>query len=936
MLSFLGKLLNSNEGEVNRLTPVVEKVNLLEPQIKKLKDKDFPKKTAELKLRLERGESLDDLLPEAYAMVREASFRVDNKRPFDVQIIGAIVLHQGKIAEHKTGEGKTLIASMPLYLNALTGRGAHLVTVNDYLAKVGVGWMGPIYHFLGLSSAAIIHDASFIYDPDFTDDTAADSRLRHLRPISRKEAYAADITYGINSEFGFDYLRDNMARSKEDLAQRDFHFAIVDEVDSVLIDEARTPHIISAPDTDPTKKYYEYAAIVEKLAPKLDYVIDEKLRTAHLTDHGIGKVEQLLGTKDIYEKDFSTVHHIEAALKAKTLYTREKDYIVRDNEVIIVDEFTGRLMAGRRWSEGIHQAVEAKEGVTIQQESKTLATISLQNYFRKYEKLAGMTGTAITESEEFHKIYNLDVVAVPTHRPMVRKDHADQVYKTQRAKYAAVVKDIEEAYKTGRPVLVGTTSIDKNEIVSQFLHHKGIPHQVLNAKQHEKEAMIISNAGKKGSVTVATNMAGRGVDIILGGNMPTYEDGRPKVNTPEWKKWEHDHDEVVSLGGLHVIGTERHESRRIDNQLRGRAGRQGDPGSSRFFVALDDDIMRLFGGEQVGKLMTFFNIPEDQPLEHGIVSKSIEQAQSKVEQFNFDSRKHLLEYDDVMNKQRDIIYGMRKKVLEVFNAQVSQDQQDKNKKNKPITTPEDANALWLKQEILEKIDKEIFALSTLFSANINDPEAINTLIEEFATIIPFDEPSQQQLKQQIQSAHDPAELLQKIAHDVYEQREQQIGGNIARFIEQQEMLRVIDNLWMEHLESIDDLREGIGLRGYAQRDPLVEYKSEAFTMFEKLISAIDYEIVHRIYKIAVIPQDQSNIAQNIVTNAAQIETIEGGVREEAKEQKTIVTTSSPAKSPVPATQKVGRNDPCPCGSGLKFKKCGLINSPEHQKRITGK
>lgn len=950
MLNFLGKLLNSNEAEINRLKPIVEKINSYEPEFKKLKEKDFVKKTAEFKLRLERGESLNELLPEAYALVREACVRVEGKRYFDVQMMAGIVLHQGKIAEQKTGEGKTNTASLPLYLNGLLGKGAHLVTVNDYLAKVGVGWLGPTYYFLGMSCSAIIHDQSFIYDPDFNDENAQDWRLAHLRPISRKEAYAADITYGINSEFGFDYLRDNMARAVEDVAQRDFHYAVVDEVDSVLIDEARTPHIISAPDSEPTKKYYEYAAIVEKLSPKLDFVIDEKLRTAHLTDHGIGKVEQLLGMKDIYEKDFGTVHHIEAALKSKALYIREKDYIVRDNEVIIVDEFTGRLMPGRRWSEGIHQAVEAKENVPIQQESKTLATISLQNYFRKYEKLSGMTGTAVTEAEEFHKIYKLEVVTIPTHRQMRRKDHGDLVFKTQRAKYAAVVKDVEESYRLGRPVLVGTTSIDKNEIVSQFLRHKKIPHQVLNAKQHEKEAMIITNAGRKGSVTVATNMAGRGVDIILGGNMPTHEDGRPMAGTKEWEKWQKDHDEVVSLGGLHVIGTERHESRRIDNQLRGRAGRQGDPGSSRFFVALDDDIMRLFGGEQVSKLMTFFNIPEDQPLEHSIVSKSIEQAQSKVEQFNFDSRKHLIEYDDVMNKQREIIYDMRKKILNVIPASL-EDPKSKNKKSK--NTKKDEVAVQtenheLKNQILENIDHEISTLSTLYGTSSTGEAEFEKLIEEFSTIIPFDDASKKNLIAQISTMSDEQRTsnLIKIAHDVYQQREQQLGDNIARYIEQQEMIRVIDNLWMEHLETVDDLREGIGLRGYAQRDPLVEYKSEAFALFEKLMSSINYEIVHRIYKIAVVPQEQIVPPEKLVTNAEQIENVPGTrnektIKEEGLSNPDLVqplfnnkvtsgnSSISQSKPITPNTtgsiSKPGRNDPCWCGSGKKYKKCHYPN-----------
>ncbi len=919
MFKFISTFLDSNEKEIKRLIPLVEEVNRREEKVKKLKDKDFPEETAKLKEKLTRGASPDDLLPEAFALVREASLRINKERHFDVQVMAAAALHQGKIAEQKTGEGKTLTASMPLYLNALTGKGVHLVTVNDYLVKRDAGWMGAIYSFLGLSTAAIVHEQSYVFDPDFIDENVSDWRMRHLKLVSRKEAYAADITYGINSEFGFDYLRDNMARSREELVQRGFHYAIVDEVDSVLIDEARTPHIISAPQEEATQKYYEYARLVEKLTPKLDYVIDEKLRTAHLTDHGVGKIEQLLGAKDIYEKDFSTVHHIEAALKAKTLYQKERDYIVREGEVVIVDEFTGRLMPGRRWSEGIHQAVEAKEGVPIQQESKTLATISLQNYFRKYGKLAGMTGTAATESEEFHKIYNLTVVQVPTHRAMVRADLADQVYKSQRAKYAAVVRDIEEAHKVGRPVLVGTTSIEKNEIISQFLHHKGIPHQVLNAKQHEKEAMILSQAGKKGAVTVATNMAGRGVDIILGGNTPKYEDGRPKTGTPEWKQWEKDHDEIVASGGLHVIGTERHESRRIDNQLRGRAGRQGDPGSSRFFVALDDEIMRLFGGEQVAKMMTFFNLPEDQPLEHAMVNRSIEQAQSKVEQFNFDSRKHLLEYDDVMNKQRDIIYGLRQKILAAF--EISRDGTVKNDGN--------GGDSWLREEILQKIDQEVAAIALSNTrANFESADS-EKIVEEFATIIPFDEASKAAINDQIAKNGAQGEtltqFLQKIARDVYAAREKQMGPNLIRYVEQQEMLRVTDNLWMEHLESIDDLREGIGLRGYAQRDPLVEYKTEAFNMFERLLSAIDYDIVRRVFKVAIATPEQVAAVQK--TNAGQIESIETGVKEEAKAiadgnqtGSRRITDDGQMSKPRP-----GRNDPCWCGSGKKYKKCHYPN-----------
>lgn len=883
MFNFFKKFLDANEREIKRLLPVVAEIEKLESSVKKLKEEEFAKQTERFKNRLANGESLDSLMPEAFALVREAAVRVINQRPFDEQVMAAIVLHRGDIAEQKTGEGKTLTAAMPLYLNGLLGKGVHLVTVNDYLARIGAGWMGPIFHLLGLSCAAIIQEKSFIYDPAYEDGSSGDWRLKHLRPISRKEAYAADITYGINSEFGFDYLRDNMARNWADLVQRGFYYAIIDEVDSVLIDEARTPHIISVPDSEPTEKYYQYAKIVEKLTPKLDFVVDEKMHTAHLTDHGIGKIEQLLGSKDLYEKDFSTIHHIEAALKAKTLYQRERDYIVKDGEIIIVDEFTGRLMPGRRWSEGIHQAIEAKEGVPIQQESKTLATISLQNYFRKYQKIAGMTGTAATEAEEFQKIYKLDVVVIPTHRKMIRQDFPDQVYKTQRAKYAAIVKEIEEKYRQGRPVLVGTTSIEKNEIISQFLRRKGIPHQVLNAKHHEKEAQIISQAGVKGAVTVATNMAGRGVDIILGGI-----NGTPK-----------DHDEVVKLGGLHVIGTERHESRRIDNQLRGRAGRQGDPGSSRFFLALDDDIMRLFGGEQVSKLMSFFNIPEDQPLEHPMVSRAIEQAQSKVEQFNFDARKHLLDYDDVMNKQREVVYGLRRRVL----------------------SPE--FLLQSKEEVLQKVEKEIGLLSQIAD--------IEKVVEDFCAIIPLNEPSRQQLVKKITGLNNDQIVteLVTLARQLYDQRERQIGSELARYIEQQEILRVIDVLWIEHLEAINDLREGINLRGYGQRDPLVEYKTEAFRMFDSLMKAIDSEIAHRIYKIVPVNVEQAQQWLRTMANSNQITEKNGyavnGVDAISGISKEDVVAANLSKTVGETTRKIGRNDPCWCGSGKKYKKCHYPN-----------
>jgi preprotein translocase subunit SecA len=911
MFKFLGKLLDSNEKEISRLHTIVNEINAQEPEVKKLKDADFAKKTAEFKERLAGGATLDEILPAAFALVREAALRTIGERHYDVQMIAAITLHSGKVAEQKTGEGKTLSAIPALYLNALTGRGVHLVTVNDYLARRDAGWMGPIFHLLGITVSAMISEQSFLYDPAHEDGTATDWRLKHLRPITRKEAYKADVAYGINSEFGFDYLRDNMVSDVAQLVQRTYHYAVVDEVDSVLIDEARTPHIISAPDTEATHKYYDYAKLVEKLTPETDYVIDEKLHTAHLTEHGIAKVEKMLGLGNIYEENFETVHHIEAALKARTLFQKEKEYIVKDGQVIIVDEFTGRLLTGRRFSEGIHQAIEAKEGVAIQQESKTLATVSLQNYFRMYEKLAGMTGTAATEAEEFKKIYNLDVVVIPTHRPMVRKDSADSVYQTTRAKYTAIVGEIAEMHQKGQPVLVGTTSIDKNEIISELLARKGVPHQVLNAKNHLKEAMIIAEAGKRGAVTVATNMAGRGVDIILGGSKKEkweYE------KESEWKKdmeeWQKSHDEVISLGGLHVIGTERHESRRIDNQLRGRSGRQGDPGSSRFYVSLEDDIMRLFGGEQVAKLMTIFKLPEDVPLEHQMVSRAIEQAQTKVEGFHFDSRKHLVEYDDVLNRQREIVYKRRRNVL------LGESQKD---------------------IVKEKITSHLTNVAAMYGGL--DPQArsgqgapdIARIVSEFVSIIPFDEASQKRLSEQLGSMRGGAigEFLMKVANDMYEAREKQVGPEVMRQVERWVSLTVVDTLWMNHLDAIDDLREGIGLRGYGGRDPLVEYKNEAFNMFETLMGTIDTEIVYRIFKVQIQVNPSPPAGQPAPPISGHLSNLAnppaGGAPPLPVE--TPVTKAAAQVKPKekgissPVEKRLGRNDPCWCGSGKKWKKC---------------
>ena len=877
-MKLFGNLLDFNAKEIAKLRPMVEKVNSLEPEMKKLKDKDFSAKTISFKERIAKGETLNDLLPEAFALARESIFRVVGERAFDVQLMSAANLHQGKIAEQKTGEGKTLSSAITAYLNGLSGNGVHIVTVNDYLARRDTGWYGKALTFAGLKLGCIVHEQAFLLDLDYQEKGQEDERLRHLRLVERKEAYAADITYGTNNEFGFDYLKDNMVQRLEDMAQRGHHFAIIDEVDSILIDEARTPLIISAPDAEPTQKYYEFAALIRGLSGDTDYLIDEKMKTANLTDHGIRKVEKILKVDNLYEKDFDTIHHIENALKARTLFLRDRDYIVKENQVIIVDEFTGRLMFGRRWSDGLHQSVEAKEGVPIQQESITLATISFQNYFRMYQKLAGMTGTAFTEAEEFRKIYGLDVTVIPTNLPMVRADYPDIVYKTPRAKYAAVVREIEECYQKGQPVLVGTTSIEKNEIIDKFLQKKGIPHNVLNAKFHEKEAKILAEAGHKKVVTVATNMAGRGVDIILGGS----KEGRDK------KAWEKEHDEVVKLGGLHVVGTERHESRRIDNQLRGRAGRQGDPGSSRFFVSLDDDVMRLFGGEQIAKLMGMLKIPEDQPIEHGLVSKAIQQAQVKVEGFNFDMRKHVVEYDDVMNKQREIIYDKREKILK--------------------TT--DGNNLELKEQIQDKIASYVTNLVAMYAPEGFEQIEIEQVVNGFCEILPVDPNSQSGLKNQIsqfKSSNQIIDFLIKVLVEAYDSREKQVSPGLMREIEKFVWLQSIDRLWIDHLDAMDNLREGIGLRGYGQQDPLMEYKKEAFASFEKLMVMIEDEVVRRVFRVQVA--NQPTMPQKVQTNI------------DTQDKMGLKPPTSSSSTKASSGNRPGRNDPCPCGSNKKYKKC---------------
>ncbi|PIU34107.1 preprotein translocase subunit SecA [Candidatus Shapirobacteria bacterium CG07_land_8_20_14_0_80_39_18] len=913
MLGIFQKLFDANQKELDGLLPIVEKINSFEDGLVKLSDEELAAKTPEFKLSLSRGEGLDEIMPEALAVIREAVKRQVNQRAFDVQLLAAISLHKGRVAEQRTGEGKTLSAALSAYVNGLTSKGIHIVTVNDYLARIGTGWYGRALTMLGLKVACIIHEQAFLYDPNFRDKSQIDDRLAHLNPISRKEAYLADVTYGTNNEFGFDYLRDNLVSDLNEMVQRDPYFAIVDEVDSILIDEARTPLIISAPDTEPTKKYYDFARLISGLSPDTDYSSDEKSKTANLTEHGIRKVEKMLGVDNLYEKDFDTIHHIENALKAKVHFLRDRDYVIKDDQVIIVDEFTGRLMFGRRWSEGLHQAIEAKEGVQIQQESKTLATISFQNYFRMYKKLAGMTGTAATEAEEFKKIYNLDVTVIPTNKPMIRVDHGDVVYKNQRAKYAAIVKEIEECYKKGQPVLVGTTSVAKNEIIDQFLNHKKIPHAVLNAKQHQKEAEIITKAGEKSAVTIATNMAGRGVDIVLGGAMPQKIDFEgEKEYQKAAEAWQEKHDKIISFGGLHVIGTERHESRRIDNQLRGRSGRQGDPGSSRFFVALDDDLMRIFGGDQISSLMTRFNMPEDVPLEHAMVSRSIEQAQVKVEGFNFDMRKQVVEYDDVMNKQREIIYKLRKGALETSGQGTGISEQPKA----------------LKEEILEKINIEITNLVAMYSPEgysggtsfaYSEPE-YEKIILGFVEIVPFDDRSQNQLKEQIsklKGQNTISEFLLKVIEDIYANREKMLGEEVSRQIERYVYLSTIDKLWIDHLTAVDDLRDGIGLRGYAQRDPLVEYKKEAFEMFEKLVNQIDYEVVRKIFRIQVMAQQPTVSLERATEGRGK-----GSGHTKADDLPTVSSTQ-----PI-TSQSVGRNDPCPCGAvdpqtgkPKKYKKC---------------
>ncbi|MGB9822097.1 preprotein translocase subunit SecA [Thermodesulfovibrio sp.] len=875
MVKILEKIFGTkNERELKRYFKIVEEINAIEPEISKLSDEALKAKTEEFKERLSKGESLDDLLREAFAVVREVAKRTLGMRHFDVQLVGGIVLHEGKIAEMKTGEGKTLVATLAAYLNALEGKGVHVVTVNDYLARRDVQWMGPIYNFLGLSVGVIQPDASFVYDPTYR---VADKRFDRLRPCSKKQAYAADITYGTNNEFGFDYLRDNMVYNVDELCQRELNYAIVDEVDSILIDEARTPLIISGPSEESTDIYYAVNRIIKYLKPDEDFKLDEKLKTVVLTEQGSRKSEKLLGIDNLYDpSNIQIVHHINQAIRAHYFFKKDVDYVVKDGKVIIVDEFTGRLLPGRRWSDGLHQAIEAKEGLKIEAENQTLATITFQNYFRMYKKLAGMTGTADTEAAEFAEIYNLEVVVIPTHKPMIRIDYPDSVYKTEKAKYEAVVREIEECYKTGRPVLVGTTSIEKSELLSRMLKKKGIPHNVLNAKYHDKEAEIVAQAGRIGAVTIATNMAGRGTDILLGGNpeflareMLNGKNYTEEEFTEALKKakeiCEKEHEKVVSLGGLHIIGTERHESRRIDNQLRGRAGRQGDPGSSRFYLSLEDELLRLFGGERLQNLMHFLKIEDDTPIENKMVSKAIENAQKRVEAHNFDIRKHLLKYDDVMNSQRKEIYSFRKEVLESES---------------------------LKDKVFELLEMEIDELVDFYLSE--QDEGIEKLKEQINVRFDIDVDLSNKSKEEIK------QYLNEKLKEAYEQKESKVGTQLMRDVEKMIFLHVIDTKWKDHLLAIDHIKEGIGLRGYAQKDPLVEYKKEAFELFEEMSRNIISDILTRLFKIQVREESQVKVQ---------------------KTQKIQRSVGDGANRPVEKPKKIGRNDPCPCGSGKKYKKC---------------
>ena len=894
MFEFLKNLLKgSNEAEIKRLKPLVDKIDALEPKFQAMTDAEMNGLTAAFRERLSKGETLDDLLPEAYAAVREAAVRTLGQRPFRVQLIGAIVLHQGRIAEMRTGEGKTLTAALPAYLNALSGEGVHIVTVNDYLARFHSEWMGKIYRFLGMTVGLIEHDMS---------------------SEQRKASYNADITYATNNELGFDYLRDNMATYKERMVQRGLNFAIVDEVDSILVDEARTPLIISGQGEKSTELYNRADRFVQRLRNEEDYTRDEKLKTVVLTEEGVRKAEQSFGVENLTDPANTELHHhVLQALKANTMMKRDVDYVVKDGQVVIVDEFTGRLMTGRRYSEGLHQAIEAKEHVKVERESKTLATITFQNYFRMYKKLSGMTGTAKTEEDEFMGIYRLDVVLIPTNKPMIRDDKNDSVYTTEKGKFQAVADEVEKCYKTGQPVLVGTVSVEKSEYVSRLLDNRGIPHVVLNAKFHEKEAEIVAQAGKRGAVTIATNMAGRGTDILLGGNPEFMARHRMKQlgydetlieeaighaeNVPDEVKearkrfnelysqyrqeTDKEHEEVIALGGLHIIGTERHESRRIDNQLRGRAGRQGDPGSSQFFISLEDDLMRLFGSDRVQPLIERLKIEEGQAIEYGILSKQIEGAQKKVEARNFDIRKSVLEYDDVMNQQRELIYRQRREVLQ--GGEIKERIDDMRE-----TLIEDV----LKRLVVNEQDDTTW-----------DIPGIAEYLEHICLKPGDTQAAFDSLKQLTRDAFKDVLVEKSVAF--YEEREKLIAdaGIDMREFERVALLGAVDRRWMDHIDAMDQLRDGIGLRAYGHKNPIVEYKIEGFEMFEEMIRMIQEDTLRRLYMAVLVrPPERKEVATPVAaTHGSE-------------------SAASP-KKPAKAGEKVGRNAPCPCGSGKKYKEC---------------
>ncbi len=933
-MKWLNKLIGDpNEKELKRLQPIVDEINALEPEMMALEDHELRAKTDEFKARLEEGETLDDLLPEAFAVVREASRRWTGRRHFDVQLVGGIVLHQGKVAEMKTGEGKTLVASLPLYLNALAGRGAHLVTVNDYLAKRDPQYMGPgqIFTRLGLTVGVLQHESAFLVSQEKVSDVP---NAEYLVPCHRRDAYRADVLYGTNHEFGFDYLRDNMARNLDDCVQRELFYAIVDEVDNILIDEARTPLIISGPAEENVGIYQAFARIVPTLRPEEDYEVDEKQKVVTLTDSGVEKVEHGLGIDNIYSaENYKLTRFLDAALKAHVIFQRDRDYVVKDGEVIIVDDFTGRLMHGRRWSDGLHQAVEAKERVKIQNESVTYATITLQNYFRLYEKLAGMTGTALTEAEEFDKIYKLEVVAIPTNRPMVREDAGDLVYRTEQGKFNAVVEDVIERHQKGQPVLVGTVSIEKSEYLAELLRRRGVKLEVLNAKQHEREAAIVAQAGRLGAVTIATNMAGRGTDIILG--------GRPDDRDPQ--EWQAEHDKVVELGGLHIVGTERHESRRIDNQLRGRAGRQGDPGSSRFYVSFEDDVMRRFAPEWLPGMMTKLGMDDETPIEHSWVTKAISTAQQKVEGYNFDIRKHVVEYDDVMNMHRKVIYEERQKILAGADVRAN---------------------------VQEMVEEE---LTTIINAHVEGrPQEewdLASMVAQLSAIVPLPpelneetlwEMTPEEMRERVLE-HARAAYERKIAEFMPARGVAPFGDDPFAFVERQVLLQTIDVLWVEHLTAMEEMREGIGLQAYGQNDPLVMYKREGHDMFEQLKGNIRNLVARNIFHQNITirqgpPPPQPSAAEAPALPATAPAADGNGALPDAEAVAPAAVPVAPpaaaAARPAPrlrenreapvangngngarngaagrpapalvAAKTPGRNEPCYCGSGMKYKKC---------------